>query len=73
VKTAVEWFVEELKKSLPSVYNNEFDEEINKAKEMESEYMIAFMQFIISQETLENTSSVSKETAKYYLEQFKNK
>ena len=37
------------------------------------EEMISFMQFIISQETLDNTSSVSKETAKYYLEQFKNK
>jgi hypothetical protein len=37
------------------------------------EEMISFMQFIISQETLDNTSSVSKETAKYYLEQFKKK
>jgi len=37
------------------------------------EDMIAFMQFIISQESLGNTSSVSVTTAKYYLEQFKKK
>jgi len=37
------------------------------------EDMIAFMQFIVSQESLGNTSSVSITTAKYYLEQFKNK
>jgi len=37
------------------------------------EDMIAFMQFIISQESLGNTSSVSVITAKYYLEQFKKK
>jgi hypothetical protein len=36
-QTAVEWLVNELKKSLPSVYNNEFEEEINQAKEMERE------------------------------------
>jgi len=33
---------------------------------------ISFAQFLVSQETLENTSSISKETAKYYLEEFKN-
>ena len=37
------------------------------------EDMIAFMQFIVSQESLGNTSSVSITTAKYYLEQFKKK
>jgi len=37
------------------------------------EDMIAFMRFIISQESLGNTSSVSVTTAKYYLEQFKKK
>ena len=37
------------------------------------EDMIKFMQFIISQETLDNTSAVSEKTAKYYLEQFKKK
>lgn len=37
------------------------------------EDMIAFMQFIISNPDLCNTSSVSETTARYYLEQFKNK
>jgi trehalose-6-phosphate synthase len=37
MKTAVELLVEELKKSLSSVYNNEFDEEIKQALEMEKE------------------------------------
>ena len=41
-QTAVEWLVNELKKSLPSVYNNEFDEEINQAKEMEKQQIIKF-------------------------------
>jgi hypothetical protein len=35
------------------------------------EDMLEFMQFIISQESLSNTSSVSKDTALYYLTQFK--
>jgi len=35
--------------------------------------MIAFMQFIISNPNLSNTSSVSETTARYYLEQFKKK
>jgi hypothetical protein len=35
------------------------------------EDMIAFMQFSVSNQELENTSSVSRDTAKYYLEQFK--
>jgi hypothetical protein len=35
--------------------------------------MISFMQFIISNPDLGNTSSVSKTTAKYYLEQYKKK
>ena len=37
------------------------------------EDMIAFMQFIISNPDLGNTSSVSETTARYYLEQFKKK
>lgn len=37
------------------------------------EDMIAFMQFIISNPVLSNTSSVSETTARYYLEQFKKK
>lgn len=34
--------------------------------------MIRFMQFIISQETLDNASSVSTVTAKYYLDNFQS-
>lgn len=37
------------------------------------EDMIAFMQFIVSNPDLANTSSVSETTARYYLEQFKKK
>ena len=44
------------------------------AKRMYSEEdVIAFMQFIISNPDLSNTSSVSETTARYYLEQFKKK
>jgi hypothetical protein len=44
------------------------------AEKMYSEEdMIAFMQFIISNTDLSNTSSVSETTARYYLEQFKKK
>lgn len=35
--------------------------------------LVMFMQFILSQETLDNTSSVSETTAMHYIEQFKNK
>jgi hypothetical protein len=37
------------------------------------EDLIAFMQYIVSNKDLGNTSSVSETTAKYYLEQFKKK
>ena len=37
------------------------------------EDLVRFMQFIISQESLQNTSSVSETTAMYYIEQFKKK
>ena len=50
---------------------------ITNTKEVSTIYneddLINFMQFIISQESLDNTSSVSKETARYYIEQFKNR
>ena len=46
---------------------------IHDEKMYSEEDMIAFMQFVISQESLENTSSVSITTAKYYLEKFKKK
>jgi hypothetical protein len=37
------------------------------------EDMLEFMQFIVSEEELENTSGVSIDTAKYFLNKFKNK
>jgi len=59
---------------------NKFSKEdfINGAKwQMERSYseedMIKFMQFIVSEEELKNTSGVSIDTAKYFLNKFKNK
>ena len=44
------------------------------AKRMYSEDdLVRFMQFIVSQESLHNTSSVSETTVMYYIEQFKKK
>ena len=44
------------------------------AKRMYSEDgLVRFMQFIVSQESLQNTSSVSETTVMYYIEQFKKK
>ena len=51
----------------------EIQDKLNIAKEMEEERMINFMQYIIGNEDLANSSSVSKETAKYYLDKFENK
>ena len=42
------------------------------AEKMYEDDMIRFMQYIISNPELANTGSVSKDTAKYYLDQFKN-
>lgn len=69
-QTAVEWLVNELKKSLPSVYNNEFDEEINQAKEMEKQQIIdAYDDGVI-----ETKSRCEYENSQqYYNETFKNK
>ena len=50
---------------------------ISKLEQQERSYseedMIKFMQFIVSKEELENTSGVSIDTAKYFLNKFKNK
>ena len=48
------------------VYESKYGSERMYSKED----LVNFMQFIISQESLDNTSSVSKETARYYIEQF---
>ena len=46
--------------------------EKQQAEKMYEDDMIRFMQYIISNPELANTGSVSKDTAKYYLDQFKN-
>lgn len=43
---------------------------INQVKEMEKERMIELIQFIVSEKELVDYSSVSKETASYYLDKF---
>jgi hypothetical protein len=56
-------------------YVNGFTEGYKLAQERSysEEDMIKFMQFIVSEEELENTSGVSIDTAKYFLNKFKNK
>ena len=80
-QTAVEWLYNNL---LPNPISNE-DIEYNEAvfenakvldtqqQGYSEEDMIKFMQFIVSEEELENTSGVSVDTAKYFLNKFKNK
>jgi hypothetical protein len=70
-QSAVEWLVKEF--NLES-----YDATVKFAKEKERQQqghseqdMIQFMQFIISEEELKNTTSVSLETAKYFLDKFK--
>jgi len=53
------------------VYINEIKQE--QERSYSEEDMIKFMQFIVSEEELENTSGVSIDTAKYFLNKFKNK
>ena len=43
---------------------------INQVKEMEKQRMIELIQFIVSEKELVDYSSVSKETASYYLDKF---
>ena len=59
----------------PYSFNDAFKDGANwQAERMYSEDdLVRFMQFIISQESLQNTSSVSETTAMYYIEQFKKK
>jgi hypothetical protein len=57
------WFLEALQKGA------KWQQEIMYTEED----MIKFMQFIVSEEELENTSGVSIDTAKYFLNKFKNK
>jgi hypothetical protein len=63
-----------IKGEIDNVLNENQNLIITEEQKMYSEKdMIEFMQFIVSQKSLDNTGSVSVTTAKYYLEQFKNK
>ena len=79
--TAVEWLYNNLLLNPISNEDIEYNEAVFKnAKVLDAqqqgyseEDMIKFMQFIVSEEELENTSGVSVDTAKYFLNKFKNK
>jgi hypothetical protein len=75
IEEAAERYVENFAESVKSAREIGFIDGANyQAERMYGESdMIRFMQFIISNKDLNNTSSVSKTTAKYYIEQFKNK
>ena len=64
-QTAVEWLEQEMLKP-----NLSMKEILNQAKEMDKERMIKLIQFIVSEKELVDYSSVSKETANYYLDKF---
>jgi hypothetical protein len=49
---------------------NAFINGYNKAKEMEMERMIKLIQFVVSEKELVDYSSVSNDTANYYLDKF---
>jgi hypothetical protein len=62
---AVDWLEQEMLKP-----NLSMKEILNQAKEIEKERMIKLIQFIVSEKELVDYSSVSKETANYYLDKF---
>ena len=70
-QTAVEWQYIELSKFLngKSEFTHKSDILI-KAKEIEKERMIKLIQFVVSEKELVDYSSVSNETANYYLDKF---
>jgi len=80
-QTAVEWLYNNLLLNPISNEDIEYNEAVfENAKVLDTqqqgyseEDMIKFMQFIVSEEELENTSGVSIDTAKYFLNKFKNK
>jgi len=80
-QTAVEWLYNNLLLNPITNEDIEYNEAVlENAKVLDAqqqgyseEDMIKFMQFIVSEEELENTSGVSVDTAKYFLNKFKNK
>ena len=81
-KSAVEWLYNNLLLNPISNEDIEYNEavfenakvlDVQQKRNYSEEDMIKFMQFIVSEEELENTSGVSVDTAKYFLNKFKNK
>jgi len=81
-QSAVEWLYNNLLLNPISNEDIEYNEAVfENAKVLDAqqkrsyseEDMIKFMQFIVSKKELENTSGVSIDTAKYFLNKFKNK
>jgi len=81
-KTAVERFIEQLEekgdlRETPSIRNiqlnidtTEYLDLKRQAREMEKERMIKLIQFVVSEKELVDYSSVSNDTANYYLDKF---
>jgi hypothetical protein len=71
-KSPIELLMTQLYKKgfLKEIDGNEPINLMNKAKEMEKERIIELIQFIVSEKELVDYSSVSKETANYYLDKF---
>jgi hypothetical protein len=71
-QTAVEWYAIEMYEYFRSMFGSGIinTDILEKAKEIEKERMIKLIHFIVSEKELVDYSSVSKETANYYLDKF---
>jgi len=69
-QTTVEWLIEQLSTQFTYEQKIQFERLFEMAKERDKERMIKLIQFIVSEKELVDYSSVSKETANYYLDRF---
>jgi len=69
-QTTVEWLIEQLSTQFTYGQKIQFERLFEMAKERDKERMIKLIQFIVSEKELVDYSSVSKETANYYLDRF---
>jgi hypothetical protein len=79
-QTAVEWLVEQFENHRATFFKLNDKEErvitlagrdvVEQSKEMEKERMIKLIQFVVSEKELVDYSSVSNDTANYYLDKF---
>jgi hypothetical protein len=70
-QTAVEWYHQQVvDRQNGNGDSRSIDEILEEAKEMEEEQMIKLIQFVVSEKELVDYSSVSNETANYYLDKF---